>query len=146
MNNFSCNLKAKVRSRREFLAQSSFGFGSLALGYLLGTDNALASSDALVDPLASKSPHFRAKAKNVIFIFLQGGASQVDTFDPKPTLTRLNGQPLPPSFLKGEVGLAQIKAEESKLMATRREFKRCGQSGLEISNLFSNLANFADDL
>jgi hypothetical protein len=138
----------QVTSRREFLTRSSFGFGSLALGYLLNQETALASisSTTGLDPLASKPPHFPAKAKSVIFIFLQGGASQVDTFDPKPELARLDGQPLPPSFLKGEVGLAQIKAEEAKLMATRRIFKRYGQSGLEISDLFPNLSKFADDL
>src|SRR5580692_2977735 len=81
----ACNRRLKVRSRREFLATSSFGFGSMALSYLLGGDlaNAATISGNDVNPLAVKPPHFPAKAKRVIFVFLQGGPSQVDTFDPK---------------------------------------------------------------
>src|ERR1700741_3673761 len=147
MKNPACNQRLQVRSRREFLSQSSFGFGSLALSYLLNRETLLASTlTSQLDPLALKSPDFPAKAKSVIFIFLQGGASQVDTFDPKPELTRLTGKPLPPSFREGVLGLAQIKADESKLMGTQRTFKRYGQSGLEISDLFQNLAAYADDL
>ncbi len=104
------------------------------------------NSTDLSNPLGPKVSHFAAKAKHVIFIFLQGGPSQVDTFDPKPVLNRLDGQFLPESFLQGETTLAQIKANESKLMGSRRVFKRYGQSGLEISDLFQNLAKQADDL
>jgi Protein of unknown function (DUF1501) len=148
MNPFSCNRRVQVTSRREFLVRSSFGFGSLALGYLINGDSALASvsSSGPAGPLTPKTPHFTTKARSVIFIFLQGGPSQVDTFDPKPELSRLNGQLVPPSFLQGMLGLAQIKAEEAKLMSSRRVFSRYGQSGLEISDLFQNVAKFADDL
>ena len=148
MNNCSCNRRMQVRSRRDFLVHSGFGFGALALGYLLTGDTAAAATSLVgnLNPLAPKRPHFPAQAKHVIFIFMQGGPSQVDTFDPKPALSRLDGQPLPASFLEGEVTLAQIKAEESKLMGSRRSFKRCGKSGLEVSDLFSNLGELADDL
>ena len=148
MNLFACNRRIPVSSRREFLVRSSFGFGSLALGYLMNCDSAMASADSSspVSSLVPRAPDFTAKARNVIFIFLQGGPSQVDTFDPKPELSRLDGQLVPPSFLQGMLGLAQIKAEEAKLMGSRREFKRYGQSGLEVSDLFQNVANFADDL
>src|SRR5947208_16681335 len=133
MNEFSCNRRLKVGSRREFLAKSSFGFGSMALSYLLGRDLAGAAtiSGNFFNPLVAKPPHFPAKAKRVIFIFLQGGPSQVDTFDPKPELTRLDGKFLPPSFLQGDVALAQIKANEARLMGTKRTFRKCGKSGLE---------------
>jgi hypothetical protein len=143
MNPFACNRRIEVTSRREFLVRSSFGFGSLALGYLMNCDSASAAavSSGPAGPLASKTPHFKAEARSVIFIFLQGGPSQVDTFDPKPELSRLNGQLVPPSFLQGMLGLAQIKAEEAKLMGSRRVFSRYGQSGLEISDLFHNVAN-----
>ena len=109
---FHCNRRIQVTSRREFLARSSFGFGSLALGYLMNCDSVAASNDSTVaaGALSPKAPHFPAQAKSVIFIFLQGGPSQVDTFDPKPVLSRLNGQLVPPSFLQGMLGLAQIKA------------------------------------
>jgi Protein of unknown function (DUF1501) len=148
MNPFHCNRRVQVTSRREFLVRSSFGFGSLALGYLMNCDSAAASNDSTVaaGALAPKAPHFPAQAKSVIFIFLQGGPSQVDTFDPKPVLSRLNGQLVPPSFLQGMLGLAQIKAEEAKLMGSQRTFARYGESGLEVSDLFQNVAKFSDDL
>jgi hypothetical protein len=136
-----------ARTRREFLERSSFGFGSLALSCLLGRDSlvAAARSEAL-NPLAPKRPDFPASANRVIFLFMQGGPSHMDTFDPKPILNRLDGQPLPPSFQKQDLALAQINAKESKLMGSRRSFKRYGQSGLEISDLFQNVARFADDI
>ncbi len=141
MNPFSCHRRMPARTRREFLELSSFGFGSLALTYLMQRDG-LAMAD--VATLAATS--LPAKAKHVIFVFLQGGPSQVDTFDPKPTLNRLDGQFLPPSFLQGETALAQIKANESRLMGSRRKFTRHGQSGLEVSDLFEKLAEHSDDL
>jgi hypothetical protein len=107
---------------------------------------AAAQPTAAGNPLAPKPPHFPAKAKRVIFIFMQGGPSQMDTFDPKPALNRLNGQPLPASFQKQDLALAQINAKESTLMGSRRVFKRYGQSGLEVSDLFENVGKFADDL
>ena len=148
MNRHSCNRFTKVKSRREFLEKSSFGFGSLALAYLLNSRSVHGSANFNfgANPLAPKAPHFPAKARSVIFIFLQGGPSQVDTFDPKPILAKLDGQLLPPSFREGMLGLAQIKAEEAKLMGSRRTFARYGSSGLEISDLFQNLGNHADDL
>lgn len=148
MNPFSCNWHVPARSRREFLTASGLGFGGLALNCMLHAESTMKDVETVpkYNPLAVKPPHFEAKAKNIIFIFLQGGPSQVDTFDPKPELQKLDGQYLPPSYLKGKIGLAQIKAEESKLMGTRRTFKRHGESGLEISDLFPKLSAFADDL
>ncbi len=77
---------------------------------------------------------------------MEGGPSHVDTFDHKPELNRLEGQFLPPSFLKKNVQVAQINAKESKLMGSRRTFKRYGQSGMEISDVWQNVAQFADDI
>jgi len=145
-NPFACHRRASVGSRREFLAKAGFGVGSLALADLFQRDALSATVATAANPLAEKPPHFPAKAKRVIFFFMQGGPSQVDTFDPKPVLNRLDGQPVPASFLGSDNSLAQIKVNESKLMGTRREFKRYGQSGLEISDLFANLGRHADDL
>src|SRR5579864_2533644 len=112
MKTSCCGRIEKVRSRREFLTKSGLGFGSLALTYLLERETAFgavfpnspaASASKIVNPLAPKAPDFRAKAKSVIFIFMQGGQSHVDTFDPKPDLTRFDGQPLPPSFQAGDL-------------------------------------------
>src|SRR5262245_48913056 len=136
MPDCSCNRRLPARTRREFLERSSFGFGALALGYLSNHDATAATS---ADPLAPKQPQFSARAKHVIFIFMQGGLSHMDTFDPKPLLNRLNGQPLPPSFQKQDLALAQINAKESLLMGSRQVFKKYGQSGLEVSDLFQNV-------
>lgn len=144
MNSSFCNRQMPAQTRREFLERSSFGFGSLALACLLQRDSLASAGPA--DLLTAKTQMFPAKARHVIFVFLQGGPSQVDTFDPKPALNQLDGNFLPPSFLQGETALAQIKASESKLMGSRRTFKKHGQSGLEISDLFTNLAKLSDDL
>ena len=148
MNPYSCNRRATASSRREFLTRSGLGFGGLALNCMLQSESARADAPtpAAYNPLGVKPPHFTAKARSVIFIFLQGGPSQLETFDPKPELQKYDGQYLPPSYLKKGIGLAQIKADESKLMGTRRVFRKHGQSGLEISDLFPKLSEFADDL
>ena len=138
-----------VRSRRQFLRKSAFGFGSLALSHLLDRDGgafAAETASSRGNPLHSKQPHFPAKAKSVIFIFLQGGLSQVDSFDPKPALAQWDGKLLPADFGGGRLLLAQINAFEAKFMQTRRTFKRRGESGIEISDLFAHTAEMADDL
>src|SRR5713101_4413012 len=83
-------------SRREFLERSGLGFGKLALSYLLGSQ--LAKSAPTLNPLAATAPPFPATAKNVIFLFMHGGPSHLETFDPKPDLNKLNGKHVPPSF------------------------------------------------
>jgi hypothetical protein len=123
-------------SRRDFLFNYAFGFGGMALSSLMAAPN----------QLAPKKPHRPAKAKNVIYLFMQGGPSHVDTFDPKPALTKYDNQSVPASFKSDGLDLQFIKVSESKLMGSRRTFKKYGQSGLEISDLFSNLAAHADDL
>jgi hypothetical protein len=145
MKTTSCSQREVAHSRREFLARAACGFGCLPLGELLRRDGVLAAdADSTVKPLAARLPHFPAKAKSVIFLFMQGGPSQLETFDPKPELKRLDGQPLPDSFKN--IDLAQINTSDGKLMASAIPFGRHGESGLEISQLFPNLARHADDL
>ncbi|HEU0121010.1 MAG TPA: DUF1501 domain-containing protein, partial [Bryobacteraceae bacterium] len=132
-----------ARSRREFLERSGLGFGALAASWMLQRD-ALAAPAAAGNPFAPKSPHFAAKGKNVIYLFMHGGPSHIDTFDPKPLLATLDGKPVPPSF--GKVDFQFTKMEKVPLLASRRTFKRRGQSGLEISDLFEHTAAHADDL
>src|SRR5579872_2168333 len=129
-------------SRREFLGRSGLGFGQLALSYLLGSGAMQASP--VVNPLAAKAPPLPATAKNVIFLFMHGGPSHLDTFDPKPLLGKLNGQHVPDSF--GNVQLQFSKFKEAPLLASRRTFRKYGQAGMDISDLFPNLAGHADDL
>src|SRR5215470_15190653 len=124
-------------NRRDFLWQAGGGFASLALLDLLSRDAQAASTS----PLAAKPPHFPAKAKHCVFLFMNGAPSHIDTFDPKPALTRLNGTPY-----KGELTVGSNNRPVGNLMQSPFEFKKHGQSGLEISSLFPHTAKFADDL
>jgi uncharacterized protein DUF1501 len=138
-----CNRRQVALSRREMVVNSSLGFGALALAHLLARDGH-ATTQIPANPLAPKPAQLPAKAKHVIFLFMQGGPSHLETFDPKPDLKRLDGQPLPDSFKN--VDLAQINTSDGKLMASPIAFQRHGDSGLEISDLLPNIARHADDL
>lgn len=129
-------------SRRQFLEKSGAGFGAAALTFLLGQDKVLSGS--AVNPLSSRPSHFPAKAKSVIWLFMVGGPSHIDTFDPKPLLHKLNGQKMPESF--GTVNAQFTNMKEAPLLASGQTFKKHGQSGLEISGIFPELAKHADDL
>src|SRR5690242_12525518 len=95
------------KTRRDFFRTAGLGLGSMALADLLVRDGYAA--DAMpANPLSPKAPHFKAKAKNVIFLFMEGAPSQMDLFDPKPELRRWHGKPLPPSMTK-DLKLAFIK-------------------------------------
>ncbi len=124
----------QVRSRRRFLRTCAGGIGTVALSQLMAQEN----------PLAPKAPHFKAKAKNVIFLFMEGAPSQIDLFDPKPELQRWHGKPLPPSMTK-DLKLAFIKPTAA-VLGSPRVFKRHGQSGMELSDLLPNIATCADDI
>src|SRR5438132_7528901 len=129
-------------SRRELLRVSSAGFGSLALAGLLGEQMLAAATVApgAAGPLSVKPPHFAPKAKRVIFLFMHGGPSQVDTFDYKPLLQRDHGKPLP--FAKPRV----VSSPTGNLLRSPFKFKQHGQSGAWVSELFPHLATRVDDL
>ena len=128
-------------TRRDMLKGFSGGFGMFALAGLLGEEQARADAVRVVkSPLAVRPPMFPAKAKRVIFVFMHGGPSQVDTFDPKPLLTRDHGKPLP--FAKPRVQFAST----GNLLKSPWQFKKYGQSGTEISDLFPEVGKCADDL
>jgi hypothetical protein len=107
-------------SRREFLLNSAYGFGAIALNDLIRRDAAAEAS--ATNPLAAKEPHFPAKAKHVIFLFMQGGPSQIETFDPKPELKKFDGQLLPAELR--DFDLAQINTADAKIMAPLFEFQK----------------------
>ena len=133
-----------ARSRREFLSRAGSGLGALALGSLLDRDGLLpAASAATTNPLRARQPHHKPTAKAVIWLFMEGGPSHIDLFDPKPELVKLAGQPMPPSF--GTVITAMGTASNT-LMPSQRTFKQHGQSGLWISDWYSEIAKHADDL
>ncbi|MEO6753571.1 MAG: DUF1501 domain-containing protein, partial [Chthoniobacteraceae bacterium] len=121
--------KAVHLTRREFFTSTASGLGLLALSSMLQGEGLLA---APADPLSPKAPHFAPKAKNCIFIFMEGAPSQIDLFDPKPKLNELNGQPLPESMTKN-VRFAFIKKETARLMGSPRKFAKHGQCGMEFS-------------
>lgn len=146
------SLDPRQMSRREMLRRAGLGFGSWALLDLLGRDGFAASGSGAINrpsapppnPLAAKPPHFAAKAKSVIFLFMQGGLSQIDTFDPKPLLAKMHGHPLPPSATGG-LQLRFTKMD-ALIHGCKLNFTRCGQSGLEIADSYPHLQKCADDL
>lgn len=139
-----CAKTQQAASRRSFLEKSGLGFGGLAAATLLGPTELPGAAAKQENPFAARPPHFAAKGKSVIFLFMHGGPSHIDTFDPKPELNRLHGQPVPASF--GKVDFQFSNMAKTPLMGSPRRFARRGQSGLEISDLFENVAAHADDL
>jgi hypothetical protein len=125
-------------SRRELLQRSVNGFGAAALAALFAEDGLAGAAKA--DPFAPRKPHFPPKAKSVIVLFMDGGPSQVDTFDPKPMLERYNGKPFPT-----KVEPTQFN-NVGNTLASPWKFKKYGQSGIPVSDLFPNVATCVDDL
>ena len=136
-----------LTTRRDFLRRGGAGFGALALSSLLGKSGALAAlGDAdgrPANPMAARLPHHPGRAKHVIFLFLEGGPSHLDSFDPKPLLRKLAGQPLPQSYGKVITAMGEANAP---LLADQRQWKQHGESGLWISDWLPNIARHADDL
>jgi hypothetical protein len=129
-------------TRRDFLTRAGAGFGALALNQLL-SGTSLASAIGEKNPLAPRTPHFPAKAKSVIFLFMEGGPSHLDTFDPKPLLNELAGQRIPESFGKVITAMGEFR---SPLLASKRQWKQHGQGGLWISDWLPHIAECADDI
>ncbi len=127
------DLTGTLPSRRQVLRRAGAGFGSLALTALLAEE---ASTATPANPLAPRLGHFPARAKRVIFLFMPGGPSQVNTFDPKPRLTRDHGKPAPKLYL----------GQQRNLLASPWRFHKQGQSGLEVSELFPNVGSCIDQL
>jgi len=129
-------------TRRELLNKMGNGFAALSLAGILGSQAGAASAagtPSSMNPLLPKSPHFPGTAKRVIFLFANGGPSHVDTFDPKPMLTKHHGQPLPYSNLPTE-------RRTGTCYKSPFEFRKYGQSGIEVSDLFPNVASCIDDI
>ena len=129
----------RFTSRRELLFEAAGGISGLGLASILGEQGLL--SGVTNSPYTPKNPHFPARAKRVISLFMSGGVSQMDTFDPKPMLTKYAGTPLEG---KGDVVVRQ--GHPGPLMPSPFQFKKYGRGGLEISELFTNVARHADDL
>jgi hypothetical protein len=128
--------------RRTFLTRSAYGIGGMALAALLGRTSAFGAERwrGVVT-----QPHVPVRARRIIHLCMAGGPSHLETFDYKPRLKELHGQPFPESFTRGQQ-LAQLQNTELKALGPICNFTRCGQSGLEISDLFPHLQRVADDL
>ncbi|HEX3880529.1 MAG TPA: DUF1501 domain-containing protein [Bryobacteraceae bacterium] len=132
----------KIQTRRSFFTQCAGGIGIAALAQLMQSEGRAAIAD--VNPLAPKPPHFPAKAKNVIFMFMEGGPSQLDLFDPKPALQKWSGKPLPAEMTK-DLRLAFTKPNAA-VLASPRTFQPYGQSGIQFSDYIPNIGSCADDI
>ncbi len=135
-------------NRRTFLSRSAYGLGGIALACLL--DSKLAAGAPSATPQGPwrgvvNPPHFPVRAKRIIHLCMAGGPSHLESFDYKPELTRIHGQPFPESLTKGQQ-LAQLQNTELKARGPFTEFNKHGQSGQEISDLFSHIAGIADDI
>jgi hypothetical protein len=142
MGHHAFNLEHLALTRREFLSRCGMGMGALTLGSLFGATNTLRAegeaSAGFINPLATRQPHFPGKAKRVIHIFANGGPSHVDTFDPKPALDKYHGKAIP----------LQLRTERKTGAAYKSpfKFKKYGKSGIEVSDLFSHVAESIDDI
>ena len=116
-------LSPRSLTRRRFLSGSALGLGSVALASLLAED--ASGAGAAASPFDVRAPHFAPRAKRVIFLYMLGGPSQLDLFEPKAELARRDGEPIPESFLKG-TKFAQIQEKQPKLMGSPWKFARYG--------------------
>ena len=130
--------------RRDFLFRAGGGLGGIALNWLVARDaRADGKLPPIKNPLAARPPHFEAKAKRVIFLFMVGGPSQMDLFDPKPALEKWAGKPLPETTGRPK---SQFTSGSELLLPSTRKFKKHGRSGIEISDLLPHLATCVDDI
>jgi hypothetical protein len=131
-------------SRRDLLQRMGSGFGLLGLSTVMADAGLLARDEparSLLNPLAPREPHFPARAKRLIFLFMNGGPSHMDTFDPKPGLTKHHGEPLPESF-----GGQGARRRKGNLMGSPFSWKPHGENGTEVTELYPHLARHIDDL
>jgi hypothetical protein len=138
--------KRLATSRRDFLANAGSGLGSIALASLLDRDGLVPRAQGAtvtVNPLKAKQPHHKPTAKSVIWLFMEGGPSHIDLFDPKPELEKLAGQPMPASF--GKVVTAMGTASNT-ILPSKRAWKQHGQSGIWVSDWHPEVAKHADHL
>ncbi len=136
-------------SRRNMLVRGGGGFGALALAYLLD-QNPLSATEldkgkAAESPTTPKQPHHQARAKSIIFLYMEGGPSHLDLFDPKPLINQLAGQPIPPGF-KGHLQAMTAQEAGSRIMECPRVWKRHGEAGTWVSDWLPHIAECVDDI
>src|SRR5437588_3254425 len=138
-----------LQTRRHFFGQCALGLGSLALASLLSDGKTFASEQAMIaNPLTPRQPHFPPRARNVIYLFMAGGPSQLELFDYKPRLQEHNGKPIPDSYLRGKrfAFMDTFAREVPKLLASKRKFRRHGHAGTYVSECLPHIAGIVDDI
>jgi hypothetical protein len=130
-------------TRRHFFSRCAMGLGGIALASLLGENKLVGAAP---NPMARRPPHFPPRAKNIIYLFMAGGPSQLELFDYKPKLIELNGQSIPQSFIEGKRFAFMGSSHGTNLLGTRRAFRQHGQSGAWVSELFPHTATIVDDI
>ena len=133
-------------TRRHFFGRCAMGLGSIALASLVDRKAFASAPMALANPMAPRKSHFAPRAKNIIYLFMAGGPSQLELFDYKPQLVSLNGQPIPQSYIEGKRFAFMGSSHGTKLLGTRRAFKQHGQSGMWVSELFPHTSTIVDDV
>jgi hypothetical protein len=134
-------------TRRHFFGRCALGLGGIALASVMNERLFGAEApSALPNPMAPKQPHFAPKAKNIIYLFMAGGPSQLELFDYKPRLLELNGKPIPQSFIEGKRFAFMGSSHGTNLLGTRRAFKQHGQNGMWVSEMFPHTATIVDDV
>jgi Protein of unknown function (DUF1501) len=135
-------------TRRHFFSQCSMGIGSIALASLMsdGRLGAEPASAGITNPLAPRVAHFPAKVKNVIFLFMAGGPSQLETFDYKPKLNELSGKPIPASFIEGKRFAFMGSSHRTDLLGFRPKFQQYGKNGTWVSDYLPHTAQVVDEL
>src|SRR6056297_3109648 len=118
-------------SRREMLLQTGAGFGAVALAGMLGNSSSLQAASRGASSLSARTPHLPPRAKSVIFLFMEGGPSHLDTFDPKPALNELAGKPLPDSFGRVITAMGEFG---SPVLPSQRKWRQHGEGGLWVSD------------
>src|SRR5262245_46771390 len=131
-----CGRFESIANRRQFLARAGAGFGTVALTSLLASQGLVAADETAKNPMTPRLGHFPAKAKSVIWLFMEGAPSAVDTFDPKPELTKRDGQKFKIDVFNGNPG---------PLMKSPFGFKQHGQSGAWVCDKYPNVARHVDD-
>jgi hypothetical protein len=138
MNHHASTLSDRFLTRRDFLSRCGMGFGALALGSVLSEVLGPQAAASDLSPLQPKAPHFPARAKRVIHLFMNGGPSHIDTFDPKPELTKYHGKEIPIKL--------GTERKTGAALGSPFKFRKYGQSGIEVSDLFAKTAESIDDI
>ena len=135
-------------TRRHFFGRCGVGLGKIALASLLSGDKIFGAAAKPANPMSPKAPHFPARVKNIIYLFMAGAPSQLDLFDYKPALQQYDGKVAPESLLKGKrfAFMDTFTKDPPKLLGSRREFKRYGKGGVYFSELLPNMGSVADEL